>query len=384
MPLLRLWLIRSKDAPLTILLDSMANYQDISLHKILHLLLQHSWRWKRFIVDIHGHLPSLCFSSELASLLLSKKFKFPVLERVAINFCPQPSDHTPHSTQLCNVLYEIPSLLSVVMPVPCLKHHATLTEILVYSPVPYNDVLKTLACCPNLQSMDICLSSYSPYSHYAGWLSINHQKLSSLRVRSSNDDSATALRLLLDNLTLAHLTELEILSEDNTIEDIRAIYKMILRSNCYLKALSKLHVFGHAQEITRLLCLPQLHSLQRLSLRRVTNEILEYLTLQRSGGARSVVLPSLEFLELDEIVPPMLGSTLSHLLVSRFDSLLAANVVMGNQILHTPLDNVLWSHPGYRIMIQGGDKCTDLLLNDEDGSCRDSWDERSWSSQLIA
>jgi hypothetical protein len=363
-PLLKLWLLRSRDAPLTLHLQSMAPDQSIPQHQILRLLLPHSWRWKHFFVEIHGLHESLCFSSELASFLASRTYKFPDLEGLVIKFPPHPQKHLSLPIQLCNLLYDIPSLFSVLMPFPCLKYHTNLTAIICDNALTFDLILCTLTCCPNLTSIDVRLDSHIPHPHLATG-TVEHHNLSNLRILDPIDgpqnSTSLARRLLLNNLTVTNLAILDI---DCNADDIRAIHNMILRSNCNMRSLSKLRLVGPCEQVNRLLRLPQLHHLQQLGLRGANREILELLT-QGSNGTIKAILPSLKFLDVQDLLVPV-GSALSDLLLSRFDSLKVATVTAGDCIWHTPLAKKLWSHPGYQIVAKGKKKNVDILEGRKD------------------
>lgn len=366
MPLFDLWLSHSGNAPLSIHLQSIDEEPSTLHSQLLDLLLQHSCRLKRFIIEIHGLDEVSRFSSALCTRLFREALKFPVLERLVMKFPRLPEERLHLSKRICSAFYSIPSLKSVLMPSPCLWYHGNLTAIICETPLTYNLILCTLERCPNLVSVDVCLTSgisQPSVRHQA----VEHHHLSNLRVLEATDrpqdNTGKARRLLLKYLTATKLAVLDINSDGH---DIRTIHNMILRSNCQLKSLSKLSLLRACKHASRLLRLPQLHYLQQLGLRGPSRDILELLTVG-SKETTTPVLPFLRLLDVEDVMPPV-GTTLSDLLLSRFDSLAAATVTASDCIWNTPLAKRLWSHPGYLILAKGRDKMVDVLDGRRDGS----------------
>jgi hypothetical protein len=232
-------------------------------------------------------------------------------------------------------------------------HSPKLRELVCGRAGSWSNVLNILAYCPNLEILKIGLEE--PMA--ALTMSIKHtarplvHKALKRLVLHTFDKPDGAIPVLY-NLTAPKLIELDIPTEDGSVELVNELCNMILRSNCQLLALGELCVDKCPEQYISFFHSPCLQSLQQLSINFATSAVLECLTIA-SRTTQRPLLPNLKHFEVDQVVRP-LGHSLSDMLVSRFDTLVAANIVAYSDISQEPLADKLWSHPGYRVVRQTG------------------------------
>lgn len=362
LPLVELWLKRSKGAALTLAFRHFIRWETPrelldATNGLFRLFGRHSTRWRKIYFDFsHPDLPLIPVEAvELFSAPIIRNL--PLLESAKV--IENSNWHVHPVLDFWLQLYQNQSLRSAAGAVPGFRvGPAGLTEIFCHLPWRVEAVLFTLASCHNLKSFDITLLTVAQDDPGPQIPSFMSPSLRKLRLRN-RANRAAALPIFL-RLTAPKLAELDV-CVDGSAELFGAFNDMILRSKCSLTYLAELDVNVSTKKFIQLLRLPQLQGLRQLAIRNANAAILKALTLQPGAS----ILPFLKDLEIDDVVSP-LGPSLSNLLLSRFDSLKDANIVGDPNINQVPLADKLWSHPGYSISYRDGPLFRQILWDFHD------------------
>jgi hypothetical protein len=357
LPLVDQWLQRSRTTPLDIQFafaffkgTPVDNLNDITM--VMQLFMDHHNRWRDVWFDLSNFrilfppgvpcpIPNL---SRLPQLQLDSAF---------LN-APVEWNNISHIKEVCDQFFwhrSLSSLTTCFQSPDSFVAHPRLRELICSRTGSWSNILDILVQCPNLEvlKMGLEVPKASPT------ISLQHTKRPIVHrslqkfVLHTFDKPDNAIPVLY-NLTAPNLVEFDVPTEDGSIELVNELCNMILRSNCRLIVLGELAVDKYPEKYISFLHSPCLQSLQQLSLNFATSSVLECLTIP-SRATQRPLLPHLKYLEVDQVVRP-LNHSLSDMLLSRFDTLVTANIVAYSDISQEPLDNKLWSHPGYRIVRQ--------------------------------
>ncbi|EKM81489.1 hypothetical protein AGABI1DRAFT_125873 [Agaricus bisporus var. burnettii JB137-S8] len=281
LPLVSQWLHRSKTAPLNIEFaftyfsgTSEENFDSIS--KLMPVLASHHHQWKNICLDL-SHYTFPLPAGKLFPLPNISELPRLELETASIYAPPQwGSNHL--IKEVCDQYFWHPSLRSLTTTFQCpdsFVHGPRLKELICSRAGTWSNILDILAHYPNLEILKIGLeeSADSPtksIKHRAR--PIEHKSLKSLVLQSY--DAPDGAIPILHNLTAPKLIELDVPTEDGSIELADALCNMILRSQCRLLVLGELCVDKCPKKYIDFLHSPCLQSLQQLSL-NIVNDILK-------------------------------------------------------------------------------------------------------------
>ncbi|KAJ7252142.1 hypothetical protein B0H12DRAFT_626693 [Mycena haematopus] len=301
-PMVKLWIERSRTCPLSINLrqtdpKSCLSFPTTTEHdltdEIFDILLPHLSRWQTadlfFKTDTQRSLVSISRDEGVA------------LEHVALHV---DSWDSAGADSIHSALYSRPSVRSVYLSPASNRHHIgweQLTHVEAEFECTLETCLSLLASSPALSSAKFTCSAqpdWAPasFTHPERYLTL--PSLNELSIKASRID----LTPLFNRLTLPALraVALEYCHVPRAMPDQQSLHSLLDRSSCALQTFS-LHETARMRDIQRhiaYLQTPLLASLKELELKvDMTDEIVEFLTLG-SEGARP--LPNLTGLVLSD------------------------------------------------------------------------------------